>query len=141
MNTSTFVTQRIGSQGAVACAWLKHPDSRNAFNDRVVAELTVTFTTLWADDSVRDFLQGGHGKAICARGNMNWMCTMADRSWAQPKADAPSVAAISPPLKNHGPPVRNRRTGDAQSFDRISMGRAYSLSGLTNFSTDSHHQH
>ena len=87
--TTTLDIQR---QGAVARVWLNRPDVRNAFNDSVIAELTAAFRELGADASLRAIVIGGHGKAFCAGGDLNWMRAMADYSWEQNRADAQALA-------------------------------------------------
>ncbi|OYU84617.1 MAG: enoyl-CoA hydratase [Burkholderiales bacterium PBB5] len=83
--TTASATLDITRHGAVARVFLNRPEVRNAFNSAVIAELTAAFATLGADDGVRAIVLGGHGKAFCAGGDLNWMRAMADYSWACPK--------------------------------------------------------
>ena len=107
--TSTLDIQR---QGAVARVWLNRPDVRNAFNDAVIAELTAAFRALGADASLRAVVLGGHGKAFCAGGDLNWMRAMADYSWEQNRADAQALADMLYTLHTCPLPVVGRVHGD-----------------------------
>jgi len=107
--TATLDIQR---QGAVARVWLNRPDVRNAFNDSVIAELTAAFRELGADASLRAIVIGGHGKAFCAGGDLNWMRAMADYSWEQNRADAQALADMLYTLYTCPLPLVGRVHGD-----------------------------
>ena len=107
--TATLDIQR---QGAVARVWLNRPDVRNAFNDSVIAELTAAFCELGADASLRAIVIGGHGKAFCAGGDLNWMRAMADYSWEQNRADAQALADMLYTLYTCPLPLVGRVHGD-----------------------------
>ena len=85
-------TLDITRQGAVARVFLNRPDVRNAFNDAVIAELTAAFRELGADTTLRAIVLGGHGKAFCAGGDLNWMRALGQNSWEQNRADAQGLA-------------------------------------------------
>lgn len=105
-------TLDISRSGAVARVFLNRPDMRNAFNDAVIAELTAAFRELGADASVRAIVLGGHGKAFCAGGDLNWMRAMADYSWEQNRADAQALADMLWTLYTCPVPVVGRVHGD-----------------------------
>jgi methylglutaconyl-CoA hydratase len=105
-------TLDIQRQGAVARVWLNRPDVRNAFNDSVIAELTAAFRELGADASLRAIVIGGHGKAFCAGGDLNWMRAMADYSWEQNRADAQALADMLYTLYTCPLPLVGRVHGD-----------------------------
>jgi len=107
--TATLDIQR---QGAVARVFLNRPDVRNAFNDAVIAELTAAFRALGADASLRAIVIGGHGKAFCAGGDLNWMRAMADYSWEQNRADAQALADMLYTLYTCPIPLVGRVHGD-----------------------------
>ena len=106
---STLDLQR---QGNVARVYLNRPEVRNAFNSEVIAELTAAFRGLAADDSVRAIVLGGHGKAFCAGGDLNWMRAMADYSWEQNRADAAALAEMLWTIYSCTRPVVGRVHGD-----------------------------
>jgi methylglutaconyl-CoA hydratase len=105
-------TLDITRSGAVARVFLNRPDVRNAFNDTVIAELTAAFRELGSDASLRAIVLGGHGKAFCAGGDLNWMRAMADYSWEQNRADAQRLADMLFTLYTCPVPVVGRVHGD-----------------------------
>jgi methylglutaconyl-CoA hydratase len=105
-------TLDITRDGAVARVFLNRPDVRNAFNDAVIVELTTVFGELSADASLRAIVLGGHGKAFCAGGDLNWMRAMADYSWEQNRADAQALAGMLWTLYNCPHPLVGRVHGD-----------------------------
>jgi methylglutaconyl-CoA hydratase len=107
--TTTLDIQR---QGAVARVFLNRPDVRNAFNDAVIAELTAAFRELAADTALRAIVLGGHGKAFCAGGDLNWMRAMAGYSWEQNRADAQALADMLYTLYSCPLPLVGRVHGD-----------------------------
>ncbi|MFO1222329.1 MAG: enoyl-CoA hydratase/isomerase family protein [Burkholderiaceae bacterium] len=107
--TSTLDIQR---RDGVARVWLNRPDVRNAFNDAVVAELDAAFRELGADASLRAIVLGGHGKAFCAGGDLNWMRAMAGYSWQRNRADAQALADMLWTIYTCPVPVVGRVHGD-----------------------------
>jgi methylglutaconyl-CoA hydratase len=105
-------TLDITRDGAVARVYLNRPDVRNAFNDTVIAELTAAFRELGADPALRAIVLGGHGKAFCAGGDLNWMRAMADYSWEQNRADALGLADMLWTLYTCPLPLVGRVHGD-----------------------------
>jgi methylglutaconyl-CoA hydratase len=105
-------TLDIRRDGAVARVYLNRPDVRNAFNDTVIAELTAAFRELGADPSLRAIVLGGHGKAFCAGGDLNWMRAMAGYSWQQNRADAMGLADMLWTLYSCPLPLVGRVHGD-----------------------------
>jgi len=105
-------TLDITRDGAVARVYLNRPDVRNAFNDTVIVELTAAFRELGADRTLRAIVLGGHGKAFCAGGDLNWMRAMADYSWQQNRADAQALADMLWTLYTCPLPLVGRVHGD-----------------------------
>ena len=105
-------TLDIRRDGAVARVFLNRTEVRNAFNDAVIAELTSSFRGLAADTSLRVIVLGGHGKAFCAGGDLNWMRAMADYSWGQNRADAQALADMLWTLYTCPLPLVGRVHGD-----------------------------
>jgi methylglutaconyl-CoA hydratase len=98
--------------GHVAEVWLNRPDVRNAFNDRVISELTDAFRALAADPDLRVVVLGGHGKAFCAGADLNWMRAMAGYSWDENRADAARLAEMLWTIWSCPVPVVGRIHGD-----------------------------
>ncbi len=72
----------------VATVRLNRPEVRNAFDDRMIAELTGAFLRLGADASLRVIALRGEGKAFCAGADLAWMRRMAGCEWEENVADA-----------------------------------------------------
>ena len=96
----------------VAEVWLNRPEVRNAFNDRVIADLTGVFAGLTAEPELRVVLLAARGKAFCAGADLNWMRAMADYSWDQNRQDAQQLADMLWTLDQCPVPVVGRIQGD-----------------------------
>jgi methylglutaconyl-CoA hydratase len=107
--TATLDVRRDGS---VAHVFLNRPELRNAFNETVIAELDAAFRELGADATVRAIVLGGHGKAFCAGGDLNWMRAMADYSWERNRADAQALADMLWTIWRCPHPIVGRLHGD-----------------------------
>ena len=105
-------TLDIQRQGPVARVFMNRPELRNAFNSEVIADLHQAFGELGADPDVRAIVLGGHGKAFCAGGDLNWMRAMADFSWAQNRDDAQALADMLDTVYRCPKPVLGRIQGD-----------------------------
>jgi methylglutaconyl-CoA hydratase len=105
-------TLQITREGPVARVWLNRPDVRNAFNERVIAEMRQAFDAFSGDASLRAIVLGGHGKAFCAGADLSWMKTMATYSWAQNHADAQLLAEMLWSIYRCPVPIVGRIHGD-----------------------------
>jgi methylglutaconyl-CoA hydratase len=105
-------TLQVERDGFVARVWLNRPDVRNAFNDRVIAELRSTFDALGADSTLRAIVLGGRGKAFCAGADLSWMKAMAGYTWEQNRADAQALADMLWAIYRCPVPVVGRVQGD-----------------------------
>ena len=76
----------------LAEVWLNRPETRNAFNDGVITELSAAFTEFAAEPDLRAIVLGGHGKAFCAGADLAWMRAMAGFDWERNRADAQALA-------------------------------------------------
>jgi methylglutaconyl-CoA hydratase len=95
MTTDNDNNHLVSIDGAgVATVTLNRPELRNAFDDRLIADLTATFARLGADDAVRAVVLRGAGKAFSAGGDLNWMRRMAGYSEAENVADAKQLAKL-----------------------------------------------
>jgi len=112
-------TLDISRQGAVARVFLNRPDVRNAFNDAVIAELTAAFRDLGGDTSLRAIVLGGHGKAFCAGGDLNWMRAMADAENARKRARADIEAARELMAPETAKRIRDLPKGDALATAQV----------------------
>lgn len=55
---------------------LNRPDVRNAFNDKMISEMTQTFESLQSENDLRAVVLQGSGESFCAGGDLNWMKSM-----------------------------------------------------------------
>ena len=90
----TCETIDVDLRNDVALVALNRPDLHNAFNETLIAELTMVLRTLEADASVRAVVLTGHGKSFCAGADLNWMKKMAGFGEAENLADAQALALM-----------------------------------------------
>jgi methylglutaconyl-CoA hydratase len=88
--TTIEVSQRDGV-GIVA---LNRPDVHNAFNETLIAELTLALHALESDAEVRVVVLLGNGKSFCAGADLSWMKKMAAYDHAANLADAQTLALM-----------------------------------------------
>lgn len=74
---SNHLTCNIDERG-VATVTLNRPDVHNAFNERLIAQLTDTFKALADDEVVRLAVLRGEGKSFSAGADLNMMKEMKD---------------------------------------------------------------
>ena len=67
---------------------LDRPEIHNAFDDRLIAELTAELARLGADDGVRVVVLTGAGRSFSAGADLNWMRRTATYGEAENLADA-----------------------------------------------------
>jgi methylglutaconyl-CoA hydratase len=91
---SAFESLRLEKQGPVARVVLARPAVRNAFDDRVIAELTRAFGELGADPSIRVVVLSGEGPSFCAGADVAWMRKAGGYSFAENEADAQKMARM-----------------------------------------------
>jgi methylglutaconyl-CoA hydratase len=89
-----FETVEIQIAHGVAVLWLNRPEVRNAFNEKMIAELTAAFGELDADPDVRAVVLAGQGKAFCAGADLNWMKRMAELDFEENREDALAFGAM-----------------------------------------------
>jgi methylglutaconyl-CoA hydratase len=85
---------RLSFQDDWARVDLDRPNVRNAFDERMIAELTDVFDDLPRNDSLRAVVLGGTGAVFCAGADIDWMRRSADRTEAENVADARAMATM-----------------------------------------------
>lgn len=78
--------------GPVARVTLNRPEVHNAFDDRLIQELTGIFERLAGDRTVRAVLLGANGRSFSAGADLNWMKRTAGYTEAQNLEDARRLA-------------------------------------------------
>jgi methylglutaconyl-CoA hydratase len=108
-----YETLTVELRDAVALVALARPDLHNAFNETLIAELTVALQALDADESVRAVVLLGHGRSFCAGADLNWMKKMAGYGHAENLADANALATMLKTLAGLSKPTIARVHGPA----------------------------
>jgi len=102
----------VETSGPVARITLNRPDTRNAFDEVVIAELSRAFAQAAAAPEARVIVLGANGPAFCAGANLNWMRRAADFTHEQNLADAGGLAAMLRAIDQSPKPVIARVQGD-----------------------------
>ena len=110
---ASFEAITLVVQDAVATLTLNRPDVHNAFNETLIAELTLALRALDRNDAVRVVVLTGAGKSFCAGADLNWMKKMAGFSRAQNLADAGKLTAMLATLNGLSKPTIARVHGAA----------------------------
>ena len=85
--------EEIDDRG-VARITLTRPEVHNAFNDTLIAELTLVLNGLGTDRRVRAVILCAQGRNFSAGADLNWMQRMAGNSEAQNLEDARALAGL-----------------------------------------------
>lgn len=107
-----YVAVTIDPRG-VATVTLNRPDKHNAFDDKLVTELTDALLKLNTDDKVRVVVLTGTGKSFSAGADINWMKSMAGFSEAESLEDSLKLAELMQVLDNMKKPTVARVNGHA----------------------------
>jgi methylglutaconyl-CoA hydratase len=104
---STFAceTLNVDLRHSVGLVALNRPEVHNAFNERLIAELTSVLRALDADNSVRAVVLTGQGSSFCAGADLNWMKKMAGYGPKENLADAQALALMLRTLNGLGKPT------------------------------------
>ena len=99
--------------GGVVWLTLDRPEIHNAFDDRLIAELTARLARLGADDAVRVLVLTGAGRSFSAGADLNWMRRTASYCEAENLADARALAKLMQTLNELPKPTVARVNGAA----------------------------
>ncbi|NNC98655.1 MAG: enoyl-CoA hydratase/isomerase family protein [Gammaproteobacteria bacterium] len=97
----------------VATISLNVPDKHNAFDDRIIAELTDAFQAVGGDRAIRIVVLAASGKSFSAGGDLQWMKRMANYSLQDNLADARALASMLKTLNDLPKPTIARVQGAA----------------------------
>lgn len=89
----------------VATVVLNRPELHNAFDDRLIADLTQTLRRVEAEPAVRVVVLAGTGKSFSAGADLNWMKRMALYSQDENRRDAEALALLMRTLNELGKPT------------------------------------
>jgi len=96
--------EEIGDKG-VARITLTRAEKHNAFNDKLIAELTLALKGLESDERVRLVVLAAEGNSFSAGADLNWMKSMAAFGEAENLADAGQLAALMSTLDGLAKPT------------------------------------
>jgi methylglutaconyl-CoA hydratase len=96
-------------------AWitLDRPEVHNAFDDRLIADLTAALSVLAAEDSVRAVVLTGSGRSFSAGADLNWMRRTSTYGEAENLSDARALARLMATLHELPKPTIARVNGAA----------------------------
>jgi methylglutaconyl-CoA hydratase len=92
---------------------LDRPEIHNAFDDRLIAQLTRELEGLGADAGVRVVVLTGAGRSFSAGADLNWMRRTASYGESENLADAKALAALMQTLNELPKPTVARVNGAA----------------------------
>jgi methylglutaconyl-CoA hydratase len=92
---------------------LSRPDLHNAFDDRLIVELTQALARLGEDEGVRALVLTGAGKSFSAGADLDWMRRMAGYSDEENLGDARALARLMQTLNELPMPTVARVNGAA----------------------------
>ncbi len=78
----------------VATVTMNNPEKHNAFDDKIIAQLTGTFEDIAANETVRVMILASTGKSFSAGADLNWMKRMTDYSYEENLKDAQALAKM-----------------------------------------------
>jgi len=110
MNQTDKVLLFIDKRG-VATVTLNQPDIHNAFDDKLIIQLTDIFSSINQNQDIRVMVLASAGKSFSAGADLNWMRRMATYSYEQNLADANALAKMFYTLNNLKKPTIARVQG------------------------------
>jgi methylglutaconyl-CoA hydratase len=85
---------KVEIRGGVASVALNRPEVRNAFNEKLITDLTSAFTELATDETLRAAVLRGEGKVFCAGADAEWMAKSVAYTPEQNREDAMRMAQM-----------------------------------------------
>jgi methylglutaconyl-CoA hydratase len=102
--TEPTILTHIDTQG-IATLTMNRPELHNAFDDRLIADLTSALKDLESNDRVRVLLLTGSGRSFSAGADLNWMRRMADYTWDDNLRDALGLGELMQTLNRLAKPT------------------------------------
>lgn len=99
--------------GTVAEVRLNRPETRNAFDDAMIGELTAAFATLGRDSTVRAIVLSAEGTGFCAGADLHWMRQSVAYTFTENVRDAHTLAQMLRTIHDCPKPVIARVQGAA----------------------------
>ncbi len=92
-------------QNGVATILINRPEVHNAFDDKLIFQLTELLYKIDKDPKVLLMLLKGEGKSFSAGADLNWMKRMADYSWDENFQDSLALASLMSTISNLNKPI------------------------------------
>jgi len=108
-----FKTVEIETKEGVAHVWLNRPQVHNAFDEKLIADLTHALGELETDAQVRVVVLGGRGKSFCAGADLAWMKKAAAYTVDENLRDAQALTGMLKALDRLSKPTIARVQGAA----------------------------
>lgn len=108
-----YETLKVDIKSGVATVWMNRPEVYNAFDERLINELSNVLTELENKDDVRFLVLAGAGKHFSAGADLNWMKRAADMSESENLADAEVFSSMLYKLAHFPKPTVARIQGAA----------------------------
>jgi len=102
--TPAYRMLEVTVRDGVGVLALNRPEVRNAFDETLIAEVTLALHAFEGDPDVRAVVVVGRGKSFCAGADLAWMKRMAGYDEATNVADAQNLALMLRTLANLDPP-------------------------------------
>jgi methylglutaconyl-CoA hydratase len=99
--------------GTVAEVRLNRPETRNAFDDGMIGELTAAFAMLGRDSTVRAIVFSAEGSSFCAGADLHWMRQSIAYTFTENVRDAHNLAQMLRTIHDCPKPVIARVQGAA----------------------------
>ena len=113
MSSASWQTLGIDRDGAIARIVMQRPEVHNAFDARLIAELTAALGELDRDASVRAVVLTGAGSTFSAGADLNWMLGMARASEDENRQDSLRLATLMRTLNFLSKPTIAKVNGSA----------------------------
>jgi methylglutaconyl-CoA hydratase len=101
--SETYIDLKVADR--VATVRMNRPDKHNAFDDRLIAELTGAFRKLGDDPSVRVVTLEAAGPSFSAGADLGWMKRMAGQGRPENERDAEALADLMSTIDRCPKPV------------------------------------
>lgn len=111
--TIRYDTIETATDHGIAVVRMNRPDVHNAFDDRLIAELTAELRRLEQAPEVRCVVLAANGRSFSAGADLNWMQRMAGYSEAENLRDAVAMAGLMRTLYGMRKPTVARVQGAA----------------------------
>ena len=108
-----YTTLAMESRGDIRCITLDRPERRNAFDSRMISELTQAFDESAQEPSLRGVLLSSAGPVFCAGADLQWMQSTSPISEAQAQDDAHRLTRMFRAIDECPCPVIARVQGPA----------------------------